>query len=144
MARDRPGAAQRTAGRALRAGDLGSGRGNGNRGRRGGLARSEARDECSVLNAADCVFLLDVDNTLVDNDRFGADLGARLAQSFGVDGRDRYWAIYAELREELSFVDYLAALNRFRAGLDDAPELLQMSSFILDYPFADLLYPRAL
>jgi len=97
-----------------------------------------------VLNAADCVFLLDVDNTLVDNDRFGADLGARLAQSFGVDERDRYWAIYAELREELSFVDYLAALNRFRAGLDDAPELLQMSSFILDYPFADLLYPRAL
>jgi FMN phosphatase YigB (HAD superfamily) len=97
-----------------------------------------------VLNTADAVFLLDVDNTLLDNDRFGADLGARLKQSFGVDERDRYWAIYAELRDELSFVDYLAALNRFRVGLDDDPELLQMSSFILDYPFADLLYPRAL
>jgi hypothetical protein len=97
-----------------------------------------------VLKQSDVVFLLDVDDTLLDNDRFGADLGARLAQAFGAAERDRYWAIHAELRRELSFVDYLGALNRFREGLDDDPQLLQMSSFILDYPFADLLYPRAL
>jgi FMN phosphatase YigB (HAD superfamily) len=92
----------------------------------------------------DVVFLLDVDNTLLDNDRFGADLGARLEQAFGADQRDRYWAIFAALREELSYADYLAALEKFRFGLDDDPDLLQMSSFMLEYPFADRLYPRAL
>jgi FMN phosphatase YigB (HAD superfamily) len=97
-----------------------------------------------MLNEGDVVFLLDVDDTLLDNDRFAADLDAHLAQAFGVDERARYWAIYDELRKELSFVDYLGALNRFRVGLDDRPQLLQMSSFILDYPFADLLYPHAL
>ena len=95
-------------------------------------------------SGSDVVFLLDVDNTLLDNDRFGADLGARLEQAFGADQRDRYWAIFAALREELSYVDYLAALEKFRVGLDDHPDLLQMSSFVLDYPFADRLYPRAL
>jgi len=92
----------------------------------------------------DVVFLLDVDNTLLDNDRFGADLGARLEQAFGAEQRDRYWAIFAALRDELSYVDYLAALQKFRVGLDSHPELLRMSSFILEYPFADRLYPRAL
>jgi FMN phosphatase YigB (HAD superfamily) len=97
-----------------------------------------------VLSAGDVVFLLDVDNTLLDNDRFGADLGTRLEQTFGADQRDRYWAIFAALREELSYADYLAALEKFRVGLDDDPELLQLSSFILEYPFASRLYPRAL
>jgi FMN phosphatase YigB (HAD superfamily) len=95
-------------------------------------------------SGSDVVFLLDVDNTLLDNDRFGADLGARLEQAFGAEQRDRYWAIFSALREELSYVDYLAALEKFRVGLDDDPDLLQMSSFVLDYPFADRLYPRAL
>jgi FMN phosphatase YigB (HAD superfamily) len=95
-------------------------------------------------SGSDVVFLLDVDNTLLDNDRFGADLGARLEQAFGADQRDRYWAIYAALREELSYADYLAALEKFRVGLDDDPDMLRMSSFMLEYPFADRLYPRAL
>jgi FMN phosphatase YigB (HAD superfamily) len=97
-----------------------------------------------VLNESGIVFLLDVDNTLLDNDRFGTDLGVRLEQGFGADQRDRYWAIFAALREELSYADYLGALQKFRAGRDDDPNLLQMSSFMLEYPFADCLYPRAL
>jgi FMN phosphatase YigB (HAD superfamily) len=97
-----------------------------------------------VLSEGEVVFLLDVDNTLLDNDRFAADLGARLEQAFGAAERDRYWAIFAALREELSYADYLGALERFRAGLDDNPGLLEMSSFVLEYPFADRLYPRAL
>ena len=90
------------------------------------------------------VFLLDVDNTLLDNDRFTADLGARLVRGFGTAGRDRYWAHYARLRDELGYADYLGSLQAFRAGLEEHPELLQMSGFLLDYPFAQLLYPRAL
>ena len=97
-----------------------------------------------MLSEGEVVFLLDVDNTLLDNDRFGADLGARLEHAFGAEQRDRYWAIFAALREELSYADYLAALQAFRFGLDDDPDLLEMSSFLLEYPFADRLYPRAL
>jgi len=97
-----------------------------------------------VLSEREVVFLLDVDNTLLDNDRFGADLGARLEQGFGAEQRDRYWAILSALREALSYVDYLAALQQFRVALDDDPDLLQMSSFMLEYPFADHLYPCAL
>ena len=93
---------------------------------------------------ADVVFLLDVDNTLLDNDRFAAELGARLEQSFGAAERNRYWAIYAELGDELGYADYLATLQRFRAGLEDDPNLLQMAAFVLEYPFEERLYPHAL
>ena len=97
-----------------------------------------------MLSAGEVAFLLDVDNTLLDNDHFRADLGARLEQAFGADHRDRYWALFETQREELSYADYLGALEKFRVGLDDDPDLLRMSSFMLEYPFADRLYPRAL
>jgi FMN phosphatase YigB (HAD superfamily) len=97
-----------------------------------------------VLSPNDVVFLLDVDNTLLDNDRFGVDLGDRLEQSFGAFEKARYWSIIARRREELGLVDYLGSLQEFRAGLDDHAELLEMSHFLLEYPFADLLFPRAL
>ena len=92
----------------------------------------------------DTVFLLDVDNTLLDNDRFGADLGAKLEQSFGAEARKRYWDIFEDLRNKSGFADYLGSLQLFRAGLDDDPHLLEMSDFLLEYPFAGLLYPQAL
>ncbi len=99
----------------------------------------------AIGNASDVVFLLDVDNTLLDNDRFAADLGARLQRDFGAAERERYWAIYNALREQLGYADYLAALQEFRVDLhDDLPDLLRMSAFLLDYPFAERLYPRAL
>jgi FMN phosphatase YigB (HAD superfamily) len=97
-----------------------------------------------VLTSGATVYLIDVDNTLLDNDRFLTDLGARLEQSFGTAGRDRYWQLYAAARAELGYADYLATLQRFRVGHDDDPALLQMSAFLLEYPFADRLYPRAL
>jgi len=87
---------------------------------------------------------LDVDNTLIDNDRFSADLGSRLEQGFGVTERERYWKIFNELRTELGRADYLASLQAFRTGLDGRPELLAMSEFLLEYPFVDRLYPSAL
>ncbi len=96
------------------------------------------------MNPGKVVFLLDVDNTLLDNDRFAADLGGHLELSFGASERDRYWKIFAELREQLGIADYLASLQSFRTGLDDEPQLLQMSEFLLEYPFAQLVYPPAL
>ncbi|MFC5527706.1 HAD family hydrolase [Rhodanobacter ginsengisoli] len=97
-----------------------------------------------MTTAATVTFLLDVDNTLLDNDRFAADLGDTLEQAFGPAERERYWAIYAQLRDELGFADYLGALQRFRSGLDNEPSLLQMSRYLLEYPFAERLYPHAL
>lgn len=96
----------------------------------------------------DVVFLLDVDNTLLDNDAIIADLRAHLERDFGVAGSDRYWAIFEALRNELGYVDYLGALQRYRAEVEAsdaaAYRLLSLSTFLIDYPFADRLYPRAL
>ena len=96
-----------------------------------------------MLTSAEVVFLLDVDNTLLDNDRFVADLSARLAHDFGEAERRRYWAIYEALRDQLGYADYLGALQKFRDGSDNSAALLQMSAFLLDYPFTERLYPRA-
>ena len=96
----------------------------------------------------DLVFLLDVDNTLLDNDRVIADLHAHLELEFGAASAARYWAIFEGLRSELGYADYLGALQRYRLdaelGQGSDPRLLQMSTFLIDYPFADRLYPRAL
>lgn len=97
-----------------------------------------------MLNDDQLVCLLDVDNTLFDNDRFGADLGDRLEQAFGAAERARYWTIFGQLREQLGLADYLGTLQVFRAGLDDHPELLAMSRFLLEYPFEARLFPGAL
>ena len=97
-----------------------------------------------MLNEAATVFLLDVDNTLLDNDRFTADLGDRLESCFGSAERARYWDIFARRRADLGLADYLGSLQEFRAGLDDDPKLLDMSQYLLEYPFASRLFPRAL
>jgi FMN phosphatase YigB (HAD superfamily) len=92
----------------------------------------------------DIVFLFDVDNTLLDNDTVPDQLSAHLAENYGVAARDRYWEILRELVEELGYVDYLGALERYRIEEMHRPELLRMSSWLLDYPFAERLYPGAL
>lgn len=96
----------------------------------------------------DVVFLLDVDNTLLDNDRVIADLRGHLEREFGAASAERYWAIFESLRSELGYADYLGALQRYRhdaeLGQGNDLRLLQMSAFLIDYPFADRLYPRAL
>jgi FMN phosphatase YigB (HAD superfamily) len=97
-----------------------------------------------VLDPSAVIFLLDVDNTLLDNDRFSADLGDRLEGCFGAAERARYWDIFARRRDTLGLADYLGSLQDFRAGLDDNPQLLGMSEFLLEYPFADRLFSRAL
>lgn len=97
-----------------------------------------------MLSPSPLVFWLDVDNTLLDNDRFSADVSAWLDQAFGVAGRERYWAIYRALREQLGYADYLGAVQQFRAGATAQAELQRIGEFLLEYPFAERLYPRAL
>jgi FMN phosphatase YigB (HAD superfamily) len=90
------------------------------------------------------VFLIDVDNTLLDNDSLLQDLKDHLEHAYGHDARDRYWRILADLFSELGYTDYLGALQRFRAEHPLEVELLSMSAYLIDYPFANRLFPSAL
>jgi hypothetical protein len=97
-----------------------------------------------VAEMHDIVFLFDVDNTLLDNDRVRDELSEHLAENYGLAARDRYWEILRALLDELGYTDYLGALERYRLEAMHCPKLLLMSSWLVDYPFADRLYPHAL
>jgi FMN phosphatase YigB (HAD superfamily) len=90
------------------------------------------------------VFLVDVDNTLIDNDQIQQDLKDHLERVYGSSSRIRYWKILEDLFAELGYRDYLGALQRYRLEHPLEVELLSMSSFLVDYPFADRLFPGAL
>ena len=96
------------------------------------------------MTAASLVFLVDVDNTLLDNDRIQDDLRRHLEREFGAASRDRYWAILEALFVELGYRDYLGALQRYRVEHPQDVHLMSMSSYLVDYPFANRLYPGAL
>jgi hypothetical protein len=92
----------------------------------------------------DVVFLIDVDNTLVDNDRVSADLMRHLVAEVGRRRQQRYWVLFEELRKELGYADYLGALQRYRMENPRDPHLLTVSMFLIDYPFANRLFPNSL
>jgi FMN phosphatase YigB (HAD superfamily) len=97
-----------------------------------------------MLTSNPIVFLVDVDNTLLDNDRIQADLRRHLEREFGAGCRDRYWAILEQLFTDLGYRDYLGALQRYRVEHPQDIHLLSMSSWLVDYPFANRLYPGSL
>jgi FMN phosphatase YigB (HAD superfamily) len=90
------------------------------------------------------VFLVDVDNTLLDNDRILQDVRDHVAEVCGPEARDRYWEIVMRLFDELGYRDYLGALQIYRVENPHDSRLFQLAKFVIDYPFADRLYPRAL
>ena len=92
----------------------------------------------------DVIFLLDVDNTLLDNDRVTRDLREYLTAQFGEERQRRYWELFEELRSELGYADYLGALQRFRLAYPHESRMLEMSSWLVDYPFTERLYTGAL
>ena len=96
------------------------------------------------MTPSSIVFLVDVDNTLLDNDRIQNDLKRHLEREFGAACRDRYWAILEQLFTDLGYRDYLGALQRYRVEHPQDIHLLSMSSFLVDYPFANRLYPGSL
>jgi FMN phosphatase YigB (HAD superfamily) len=90
------------------------------------------------------VVLFDVDNTLLDNDRVTMDLSKFLEKEVGPDRKKRYWAIFEELRSELGYADYLGALQRYRIENPRESHVLMVSHFLVNYPFANRLYPNSL
>lgn len=89
-------------------------------------------------------FLVDVDNTLLDNDRFRTDVQTHFAAVFGVDVAAHYWAIQERRFVDLGYRDYLGAVQEWWEGEGREPRLLAAARFLLDYPFEDLLYEGAL
>ena len=98
----------------------------------------------SDSKAEKIVFLFDVDNTLLDNDRVTADLKKHLQEQVGIEREQRYWAIFEQLRVELGYADYLGALQRYRGEYPHDLHLLTVSRFLINYPFANRLYPNSL
>jgi FMN phosphatase YigB (HAD superfamily) len=92
----------------------------------------------------DVVFLLDVDNTLLDADRVTVDLGRYLEKEIGHGRQQRYWNLFKQLRDELGYADYLGALQRYRIEYSHDPHVLMVSRFLLNYPFSNCLFPNAL
>ena len=95
------------------------------------------------MAVAKTVVLFDVDNTLLDNDQIAVDLTQHLDEEIGSRGERQYWAIFEELRTQLGYVDYLGALQRYRQEYPRDPHLLTLSRFLLNYPFAERLFPQA-
>jgi FMN phosphatase YigB (HAD superfamily) len=92
----------------------------------------------------DTVFLFDVDNTLLDNDRVTADLKRHLQANVGPERSLRYWQLFEDLRVELGYADYLGALQRYRLEHPHEPNLLAVSYFLMSYPFANRLFPNSI
>ena len=90
------------------------------------------------------VFLFDVDNTLLNNDRVAEDLQRHMTDAFGLERQKRYWVIFEELREQFGYTDYLGALQRYRIENPRDPHLLEISSYLIEYPFANRLYPESI
>jgi FMN phosphatase YigB (HAD superfamily) len=90
------------------------------------------------------VFLIDVDNTMLDNDRVAEDLRRYLTRKVGAERQERYWSLFEQLRQELGYADYLGALQRYRTENPHEPHLLEVSSYLIHYPFANRLYPGSL
>jgi FMN phosphatase YigB (HAD superfamily) len=90
------------------------------------------------------VYLIDVDNTLLDNDRVVADLMRHLDTTVGQESQREYWSIFERLRSQLGYADYLGALQSYRAARPHDFQILRASSFLIDYPFANRLFPNSL
>ncbi|HUI85242.1 MAG TPA: HAD family hydrolase [Candidatus Binatia bacterium] len=106
--------------------------------------RSRSRVASPRNVAKELVFLFDVDNTLLDNDRIQNDLFGHISREFGRQARQRYLEIFEELRSQLGYADYLGALERYRLEKLHDPRFLCVSNWLIEYPFARRLYPGAL
>lgn len=94
------------------------------------------------------VFLVDVDNTLLDNDRVKANLDDHLRAVVGSRLAQCFWDIYEQVRKEKGVVDIPAALISFReqtpATEMDEYTYQHIHSMFEHYPFDKALYPGAL
>jgi len=97
-----------------------------------------------MKNNPETVFLFDVDNTLLDNDRVTKDLRRFLDKEVGQERSSSYWAIFEELRSELGYADYLGALQRYRIKHHFNANIIAVSTFMVNYPFANRLFPNSL
>ena len=111
--------------------------------REGGRVRPPGSADNAAM-ADSIVTLFDVDNTLLDNDRVVQDLMRHMRAELGEERQREYWDIFEALREELGYADYLGALQRYRVQHPRDSKALIVSSFLINYPFANRLFPESL
>jgi len=87
------------------------------------------------------VFLFDVDNTLLDNDRSKADMQTGLLEILGEQGAKRFWELYEEVRAELDVVSYPQTLERFARSWEDKVIARRAADLIDNWPYRDYVYP---
>jgi FMN phosphatase YigB (HAD superfamily) len=97
-----------------------------------------------AIDRASVAFLFDVDNTLLDNDRVKAELGAGIVDAAGEAAGARFWEIYEDVRRAQDHVDYPLTLDRFQGEFPDAPGVDAVARLVLGYPYRSVLYPGAL
>ena len=97
-----------------------------------------------MIQPSPVAYLFDVDNTLLDSDRVIDDLRRHLSREFSQNDQQHYWKIFDELQEALGYADYLGALQRYRCESSSEQHFLKLSLFLLNYPFAERLFPQAL
>jgi FMN phosphatase YigB (HAD superfamily) len=96
------------------------------------------------MTSGDLVFLLDVDNTLLDNDRVKQDLQSTIASLVADDRASRFWSLYEAVRDEEGVVNFPETLRRFRRAFPDEPRAEDVDRAVLTVPFERYLYPRAM
>jgi FMN phosphatase YigB (HAD superfamily) len=109
-----------------------------------GFSAESPFEEIALTPPSVVVFLVDVDNTLLDNDRVALDLRRYMERELGPERQERYWVIFEQLRSELGYADYLGALQRYRVESPRDSHVLAVSSFLINYPFANRLFPSSL
>jgi len=108
------------------------------------MARSAflSEEQRSIMSKKSVVFLLDVDNTLIDNDVIISDLRRYLAKEFRKDRQDHYWKLFEEHKKKYGYADYLGALQQYRCENECDPHFVKISLFLLEYPFAERVYAQ--
>src|SRR2546430_2361164 len=88
-------------------------------------------------------FLLDVDNTLLDNDGLKAWCDRALRDAVGDDQADRFWELYEETRHATGVVDYPATFARLREETRDDGLVRQTERLLYKTPFPEVPFSPA-
>jgi FMN phosphatase YigB (HAD superfamily) len=96
------------------------------------------------VSSGDLVFLLDVDNTLLDNDRVKLDIRSAVASLVASERASRFWSLYEQVRDEEGVVNFPETLRRFRRAFPDEPHAPDVERVVLGVPFERYLFPNAL
>ena len=91
------------------------------------------------------VFLIDLDNTILDNDGVKQDIEAKMLEILGERLAERFWHYYEAVRKDLDYIDFFETMMRLRdENPTDAAVVDEATGTLMDWDFCPRLYPRAI